>query len=374
MYDLIIRGGTIVDGTGAPPFIGAIAISRGRIAEVGTVVGDAHEIIDAGGLLVPPGFVDVHTHYDGQATWDEQLAPSCWHGVTTVMLGNCGVGFAPVRPGAEQALIELMEGVEDIPGTVLAEGISWGWESFPDYLDVLAKRRWMIDVGTHVPHAAVRAYVMGNRANADGVTQAELDQMSEIVRAGVKAGALGVSTSRMLAHRTSTGEIVPGTFANRQELSALADVLRDLGTGVFEVVPRGMDGEVSAEAHAEMDWMGEIAAPHRPPPRLLAGSDPYRTRPLAGTAQPRRRLATAACRFIPRWRIARPAFCSDCRARAPPSRPARPIRRWPVCRSTSASPNFANRRSGPRSCRSPTARTTIRFRALSIPASATCCR
>jgi N-acyl-D-amino-acid deacylase len=260
MYDLIIRGGTIVDGTGRAPIIGDIAIFGGRIAEVGTVAGCAHEIIDASGLLVTPGFVDVHTHYDGQATWDEQLAPSCWHGVTTVVLGNCGVGFAPVRPGGEQALIELMEGVEDIPGTVLAEGISWGWESFPDYLDVLARRRWMIDVGTHVPHAAVRAYVMGKCANQDRVTTSELNQMSEIVRAGIEAGALGVSTSRMLAHRTSTGEIVPGTFANREELSALADVLRDLGTGVFEVVPRGMDGEVGAEAHAEIDWMGEIAA------------------------------------------------------------------------------------------------------------------
>ena len=217
-------------------------------------------MIDAAGLLVTPGFVDVHTHYDGQATWDAQLAPSCWHGVTTVVMGNCGVGFAPVRPGGQRTLIELMEGVEDIPGTALHEGMTWGWESFPDYLDALGRRRWMVDVGTQVPHAAVRAYVMGERANADRVTDDELAQMREIVRDGVEAGALGVSTTRMLAHRTSRGAIVPGTFANREELAALAGVLKELGTGVFEVVPRGMDGEATAEAHAEIDWMGEVAA------------------------------------------------------------------------------------------------------------------
>jgi N-acyl-D-aspartate/D-glutamate deacylase len=260
MFDLIVRGGRIVDGAGSPSFQGDIAVTDGRIAEIGKVDGPAREIIDARGLIVTPGYVDVHTHYDGQATWDEQLAPSCWHGVTTVVFGNCGVGFAPVRPGGEQALIELMEGVEDIPGTVLAEGIDWSWESFPDYLDTLARRSWMMDVGTQVPHAAVRAYVLGDRANAERVTGDELDQMARIVRDGIEAGALGVSTTRILAHRTSRGEIVPGTFAHRDELSALARVLGELGTGVFEVVPRGMDGDSSPEAHAEIEWMGEIAA------------------------------------------------------------------------------------------------------------------
>jgi len=260
MYDLIVRGGRIVDGTGAAPFSGDIAIRAGKIVEIGKIIGPAREVIDASGLIVTPGYVDVHTHYDGQATWDEQLAPSCWHGVTTVVFGNCGVGFAPLRSGGERALIELMEGVEDIPGTVLAEGMKWGWESFPEYLDTLAGRRWMMDVGTQVPHAAVRAYVMGDRASADRVTAGELDQITRIVRDGVAAGALGVSTTRILAHRTSRGEIVPGTFANRDELAALARVLAELGTGVFEVVPRGMDGDDGPEAHAEIDWMGAVAA------------------------------------------------------------------------------------------------------------------
>jgi N-acyl-D-amino-acid deacylase len=258
----LIRGGTVVDGDGGPARRADIRIAGGRIAEVGPDLParPGERVIEAAGKLVTPGFVDVHTHYDGQATWDDALAPSCWHGVTTVVMGNCGVGFAPVRPGQEQKLIELMEGVEDIPGTALTEGMTWGWESFPDYLDALAQRRWRVDVGTQVPHAAVRAYVMGARANDAHATGEELAQMCGLVRDGVVAGALGVSTTRMLAHRTSRGEIVPGTFAEEAELSALAHVLKDLGTGVFEVVPRGMDGEVSAEAHAELDWMGQVAA------------------------------------------------------------------------------------------------------------------
>jgi len=259
-YDLVIRNGTLADGSGEELQTADVAISGDRIVAVGRVSGAGREELDASSLLVTPGFVDVHTHYDGQVTWDKQLAPSCWHGVTTVVMGNCGVGFAPVRPGAERTLIELMEGVEDIPGGALSEGIEWEWESFPEYLDALARRRWTMDIGTHVPHAAVRAYVLGDRATADRVTGDELAQMADIVRAGMKAGALGVSTSRILAHRTSRGEIVPGTFANQEELEALAGVLAELGTGVFEVVPRGMDGDDSAEAHAEIGWMGEVAA------------------------------------------------------------------------------------------------------------------
>ncbi len=261
-HDLWVRGGLIVDGTGGEPFAGDVLVDDGKIARVthGTA-GDvrALETIDASGMLVTPGFVDVHTHYDGQATWDEQLGPSCWHGVTTIVMGNCGVGFAPVVPGREQTLIEQMEGVEDIPGTALAEGIDWRWETFPEYLDALSERQFMLDVGTQVPHAAVRAYVMGERAGEIEPTDADLDKMTAIVREGIEAGALGVSTSRILSHRTSRGEEVPGTFADERELEAIARVLGDLGTGVFEVVPGGMDGEVSSRAHAEIEWMGRLA-------------------------------------------------------------------------------------------------------------------
>jgi N-acyl-D-aspartate/D-glutamate deacylase len=260
MHDLVVRGGTIVDGLGREPFTGDVAVDDGRIVEIGRVDGPARATIDADGLLVTPGFVDVHTHYDGQATWDSQLGPSCWHGVTSVVVGNCGVGFAPVHPGGEQELIELMEGVEDIPGTALWEGIDWQWESFPEYLDAVARRPRMVDVGTHVPHAAVRAYVMGPRAGTGVATADDLAAMVDITRAGIEAGALGVSTSRILAHHTSRGDEVPGTFADEAELTALAGVLRELGTGVFEVVPRGMDGEVSEAAHAELELLGRLAA------------------------------------------------------------------------------------------------------------------
>jgi N-acyl-D-amino-acid deacylase len=261
MTSTLIRGGTLVDGNGGAPVQADVRFEGRIITEVGAKLAlrQGEAAIDAAGLLVTPGFVDVHTHFDGQATWDTRLEPSCWHGVTTVVMGNCGVGFAPVRPGGESQLIELMEGVEDIPGTALHEGVNWGWESFGEYLDALDERRWMIDVGTQVPHAAVRAYVMGERAATGQPTLDDIVQMKDLVREGMKAGALGVSTSRMLAHRTSRGEVVPGTLAQEDELEALADVLKELGTGVFEVVPRGMDGEISVEAHAEIDWMADVA-------------------------------------------------------------------------------------------------------------------
>ena len=261
MTETLIKGGLVADGDGGQPRLADIRFIDGLITDVADCLAPrpGEKIIDAAGLLVTPGFVDVHTHFDGQATWDTQLAPSCWHGVTTVVMGNCGVGFAPVRPGQQNRLIELMEGVEDIPGTALHEGMTWGWESFPEYLDVLSKRCWMMDVGTQVPHAAVRAYVMGERSATAPATAEDIAQMQAIAREGVKAGALGISTTRMLAHRTSRGEIVPGTLAQEDELEALADVLRELNAGVFEVVPRGMDGEISVEAHAEIDWMASIA-------------------------------------------------------------------------------------------------------------------
>ena len=207
MYDLVIRGGTLIDGTGAARFTGDIAINDGLIAAVGDVSGQAREEIDASSLIVTPGWVDIHTHYDGQATWDPVLAPSSWHGVTTVVMGNCGVGFAPVKPADRKFLIELMEGVEDIPGAALSEGIDWQWESFPEYLDALERIPRAIDVAAQVPHGAVRAYVMGERCNTDyAPTKAEVDAMAALVREGVEAGALGFTSSKTLLHKDVHGE------------------------------------------------------------------------------------------------------------------------------------------------------------------------
>ncbi|HEY2709685.1 MAG TPA: amidohydrolase family protein [Caulobacteraceae bacterium] len=237
MRDLIIRGGTIIDGSGEAPFVGDVAIDGDRIVEVGEVSGHARREIDATGMLVTPGFVDIHTHYDGQATWDPLLAPSSWHGVTTAVMGNCGVGFAPVRPTDHQFLIDLMEGVEDIPGSALAEGIDWKWERFPEYLDALESKPRAIDVGAQVPHAAVRAYVLGDRCNTDYEPNAdEITQMAELVREGVEAGALGFSTSRTLLHRDLKGVHMPGTFAGSDEMLALGMAMKGLTHGVYELV------------------------------------------------------------------------------------------------------------------------------------------
>jgi N-acyl-D-amino-acid deacylase len=237
VHDLIIRGGTIVDGTGATPFIGDIAIDGDRITAVGKVEGPARREIDATGQIVTPGWVDIHTHYDGQATWDPLMGPSSWHGVTTAIMGNCGVGFAPVKPDEHEFLIELMEGVEDIPGSALAEGIDWTWESFPEYLDALEAKKRTIDVGVHVPHASVRAYVLGKRCNTDYEPNAEeIGQMAALVREGVEAGALGFSTSRTLLHKDLKGVHMPGTFAGSDEMLALGLSMKGLKHGVFEMV------------------------------------------------------------------------------------------------------------------------------------------
>jgi N-acyl-D-aspartate/D-glutamate deacylase len=260
-HDLVIRGGSVVDGTGAPARRADVAISDGTVTHVGEVDGRGRREIDADGALVTPGFVDIHTHYDGQATWDEQLTPSCWHGVTTVVMGNCGVGFAPVEPDRHDWLIGLMEGVEDIPGAALSAGIEWGWESFGEYLDALDARRHAMDLGTQVPHGAVRSYVMGERgARNEPATPADIEAMAAIVRDGVRAGALGFSTSRTLAHRAIDGEPVPGTFAAEDELFGIGRVLGELGTGVFELAPAGALGEDLAAPEREMDWMRRLAA------------------------------------------------------------------------------------------------------------------
>ena len=265
-HDLVIRAGTVVDGTGSPGRTADVAVDGGRITAVGRVTAHGRREIDAAGALVTPGFVDIHTHYDGQATWDRQLAPSSWHGVTTAVMGNCGVGFAPVRPADHQRLIELMEGVEDIPGAALSAGIQWGWESFPEFLDVLAGHRHVMDLGTQVPHGAVRGYVMGERgARNEPATPDDIEAMAAIVKAGLEAGALGFSTSRTLAHRAIDGEPVPGTFAAEDELFGIGRVLGDLGAGVFELAPAGALGEDLAAPEREMDWMRRLAAAIRRP-------------------------------------------------------------------------------------------------------------
>ncbi len=253
-YDLIIRGGTIVDGTGAPRFTGDIAVKDGLIAAVGAIQGDAKDEIDAAGKIVAPGWVDVHTHYDGQATWDQEMAPSSWHGVTTAVMGNCGVGFAPAAPDRHNWLIALMEGVEDIPGTALAEGMKWNWETFPEYLDALEELPRSIDIGTHVPHGAVRAYVLGDREMPGAVPTADdISKMADIVEEGVRAGALGFSTSRTVLHRSVDGEVVPGTTATKEELIEIGRAMGRAGHGVFE-----MASDMRREWD-EFGWMGQVS-------------------------------------------------------------------------------------------------------------------
>ena len=219
MHDIVIRGGTIIDGTGKPAFTGDLAIAGERLVEVGGKLGPARREIDASGLLVTPGWVDVHTHYDGQAIWDPLLGPSCWHGVTTAMFGNCGVGFAPVRPHHHDALIDLMEGVEDIPGPVLAEGLKWDWQSFPDFLDALERMPRTIDVAAQVPHHPLRVYVMGDRGiRREPATAEDIAEMRRLTEEAVRAGAFGFTTSRTNAHKTTQGEMVPGRYSECREL------------------------------------------------------------------------------------------------------------------------------------------------------------
>tara|TARA_B100001113_G_scaffold239880_1_gene197248 strand:+ start:1802 stop:3523 length:1722 start_codon:yes stop_codon:yes gene_type:complete len=237
MFEMIIRNGTIIDGTGRDRYVADIGINDGKIVKIGEIKESSKNIIDAENKLVTPGWVDVHTHYDGQATWDPILAPSSWHGVTTVVMGNCGVGFAPVKPKDREFLIELMEGVEDIPGAALSEGINWQWESFPEYLDALESFPRAIDVATQVPHGAIRAYVMGERCNSDyAPTKEEVNQMAELVREGVEAGALGFSSSKTLLHKDIKGEYMPGTFSGNEEMLALGLGMKGLNNSVFELV------------------------------------------------------------------------------------------------------------------------------------------
>ena len=276
MHDVIIRGGKIVDGTGKPAFIGDVAIAQGRVAAVGKDLGNARRTVKADGLLVTPAWVDVHTHYDGQVAWDEQMTPSLWHGVSTVVMGNCGVGFAPATPDRHDWLIGLMEGVEDIPGPALSAGLPWGWQSFAEYLDVLDKMPRTLDVGGLITHGAVRAFVMGERgAKNEPATEQDIAQMAALVKEAVLAGALGFSSSRTLVHIANDGEPVPGTYAKEEELIAIARAVRSTGRGILEMVPRGVAGE-TPELLEEVDLMVRVArATNCPLIFLLAQNNSY---------------------------------------------------------------------------------------------------
>ena len=272
MHDLLIRGGTIVDGTGKPAFAGDVAIRDGRIVAVGKDTGSATRTVNADGLLVTPAWVDVHTHYDAQVAWDEQLTPSLWHGVATVVMGNCGVGFAPAAPDRHDWLIGLMEGVEDIPGPSLAAGLPWGWQSFSEYYDVLEKMPRTLDVAGMITHGAVRAYVMGERgAKNQPATADDIAQMAAIVKEAVLAGALGFSSSRTPVHIAKDGVPVPGTFATEDELLGIVKGMRETGRGIFEVVPAGVVGEAPNALKPEVEMMIRIARASGCPLTFLLG-------------------------------------------------------------------------------------------------------
>jgi N-acyl-D-amino-acid deacylase len=262
--ELIITNARIVDGTGRPAFTGDVAVNGGRITEVGRIDRPATRVIDAQGHLLTPGFVDIHTHFDGQVCWDKQVTPSSWHGVTTVVMGNCGVGFAPVRPGKEEELVQLMESVEDIPGTALHEGIPWGWESFGDYLDTI-DTPYTIDIGAQVPHVAVRHYVMGERCY-DDATAEDMVQMAEITREALAAGALGFSTSRFYGHLDKAGNLIPGTNASADEMVAIAEAFAGFDHGTMEIISDHLDEP------AEQAWIEHIARLTRRPLTFLVPS------------------------------------------------------------------------------------------------------
>lgn len=254
-HDLVIRGGTIHDGMASEPRIADVAIKDGIIVAIGTVPGTGAQEVDAHGQIVTPGFIDIHTHYDGQVTWEQRLSPSSGHGVTTVVMGNCGVGFAPCRPHQRDMLVKLMEGVEDIPEVVMVDGLPWNWESFPDYLDALDKRHLDIDIATQIPHSALRIYVMGERAaRGEAPTSEDLAKMRALVAEGISAGGFGVTTSRNMMHRTKAGELAPSLHSDVDELCALMDGLVDADAGVFQIIP-APDGD----AKTEFDLLRTIA-------------------------------------------------------------------------------------------------------------------
>ena len=261
MFDTLIKSGTVIDGLGGERYVADVGIKDGVITEIGeNISAAARHSIDADGAIVTPGFVDVHTHYDGQVSWDETMDPSFSHGVTSVVMGNCGVGFAPVPPGGEKELIEVMEGVEDIPGTALYEGIPWGtWETFPEYLDHIASRQYTLDIGTQIAHGAVRNYVMDERGREnEPATDDDLVKMKAIVGEALTAGASGFSTSRTIGHRDIRGRIIPGTHAAKEEMMAFADVIKNAGKGVFELIPAGTIGDLEFMGGEQTTYQEEV--------------------------------------------------------------------------------------------------------------------
>ena len=275
MFDLKITGGLVVDGTGTPGKVMDIGIVGDRIVAMGDLAEDGAEEIDATGRVVAPGFVDIHTHYDGQATWDQEMAPSSWHGVTTLVMGNCGVGFAPAAPDRQDWLVGLMEGVEDIPGSALTEGMTWNWESFPEYLDALEGLDRTVDVAAQVPHGAVRAYVMSDRGAAnEEPTETEIARMSAIVEEGLRAGAVGFSTSRTILHKSIEGELVPGTTATKEELLGIGRALKRAGHGVFE-----MASDLLPQWN-EFEWMGDLSRETGAPVTFTALESPIKSLPF----------------------------------------------------------------------------------------------
>ena len=312
MLDLRITGATVVDGTGAAPYRGDVGIESGRIVEVGTATGPSRQTIDADGAIVTPGWVDVHTHYDGQATWDDALEPSASNGVTTLVMGNCGVGFAPARPGDRDALIDLMEGVEDIPGSALSVGMPWGeWETFGEYLDLLDRGRYSLDVAAQVAHGAVRFYVMGERGAAnENATAEDLEAMASLVGEALAAGAVGFSTSRTIGHKAKSGRPVPGTYAPEEELLAFAGAMRAAGHGVFEAIVAGTIGTLDrlggerAKPIDEMPLLEAVSHASRRPvtftvAQLFEDPDHWRV-VLDETARANRAGATLRPQVIPR--------------------------------------------------------------------------
>jgi N-acyl-D-aspartate/D-glutamate deacylase len=259
--DLLIQNGLIIDGSGQPGLVGSVGIRGGKIVAVGAVEGPAIRVLEASGALITPGFVDIHTHYDGQATWDGVLAPSSINGVTSIAMGNCGVGFAPARKDKHDWLIALLEGVEDIPGTALAEGLTWDWETFPEYLDALARRQFSVDIGAHVPHAALRAYVMGDRGgdHLEHPSQAEIAEMERLILEALKAGAIGFSTSRTYVHRSRNGDTIGTLSATEAELMGAARAIKAAGRGVIQLISDAYLTPDDGFAERELDLIANLA-------------------------------------------------------------------------------------------------------------------